>query len=315
MSLKPEDYANLEQRIGRLYLNQRQGMEEEHVEKVRRRANGFFHVDEGWSLHSFLRGGLRMFGLHRRGKNNAANLQIRHNEICSPQIPKTFDGFTLLHLSDLHLDISSRLTAVLTERLQDIDYDLCVITGDFRAKSLGPHDQALAQMAQVCEQLKGEIYGVLGNHDFIGMVPELEAMGVRMLLNESATVERDGERIYLAGIDDPHYYRMDNLEKASLQVPHEAFSILLSHAPAVYRWAAHADYDYMLCGHTHGGQVCLPGGKPVAYGARCPRHLGQGAWEYKTLKGYTSVGSGAAVVDVRFNCPPEITLHHFKREL
>jgi len=65
----------------------------------------------------------------------------------------------------------------------------------------------------------------------------------------------------------------------------------------------------MLCGHTHGGQICLPGGVPLLTDADCPRALARGAWKYHNLIGYTSVGAGSCIVDVRLNCPPEVTLH------
>ena len=101
-------------------------------------------------------------------------------------------------------------------------------------------------MAQVCAHIVGPIYGVLGNHDSIRMVPALGEMGVRMLLNEAETLERGGRRIHLVGIDDAHYYRLDNIEKAVSRLPDDEFSILLSHTPEIYRQAAHADFDLLL---------------------------------------------------------------------
>jgi len=80
-----------------------------------------------------------------------------------------------------------------------------------------PFDAALEGMAQVRSHLKGPVYGVLGNHDTIRMVPGLEEMGIRMLLNECETIVRDNERIHLAGIDDAHYHRVDNIEKGCLR--------------------------------------------------------------------------------------------------
>jgi len=145
------------------------------------------------------------------------------------------------------------------------------------------------------------------------MVPGLEAMGIRVLLNECETLVRGDQRIYLAGIDDAHYFRADNIEKASLPIPNGSFSILLSHTPEVYRQAAHADFNLMLSGHTHGGQICLPGSVPITLEAVLPRRMGSGAWQYHDMSGYTSVGAGSSVVPVRLNCPPEITLHRLRR--
>jgi hypothetical protein len=75
-------------------------------------------------------------------------------------------------------------------------------------------------------------------------------------------------RLFLAGIDDAHYFRGDNIEKAAAGIPNEGFSILLSHTPEIYRQAAHAGFDLLLSGHTLGGQICLLGGtNPARFGS------------------------------------------------
>ena len=199
------------------------------------------------------------------------------------------------------------------ELVQELRYDICLLTGDYRGKTWGPYEPSLAAMAEVCAALKGPVYGVLGNHDTICMVPGLEAMGVTMLINETEIIERGGARIHLAGVDDAHFYRMDNIEKVADQIPNEEFSILVTHTPEIYRQAAHADFDVLLSGHTHGGQICLPGGRPITLSAVLPRGLGRGAWRHHGMIGYTSTGTGSSIVPVRFNCPPEITLHELRR--
>jgi predicted MPP superfamily phosphohydrolase len=141
------------------------------------------------------------------------------------------------------------------------------------------------------------------------MLPHLETMGIRMLMNEAVVIDRDGAHLYLAGIDDAHFYRTDNIEKAAEHIPHDACSILLSHTPEIYRQAAHAGFHLLLSGHTHGGQICLPGGVAITLDSVLPRRLGAGSWRHHGMVGYTSVGAGSSVVSVRFNCPPEITLH------
>lgn len=299
----------LETRVGSLHLRQRQGIQRDHVTRVFGRGRNFFHIENWYSVHALMRLCMRLTGSYARGQRNAATIQIRHNRVALADLPAGFRGFTLLHLSDLHLDMSPPVVHGLLERLREVRYDLCVITGDFRARTYGDYWPAVDLMGRVRAQLSGPVYGVLGNHDFIEMVPGLEDLGIRILLNESVVLERGGDRLYLAGIDDPHYYRMDNLEKAAADIPEDAPAILLSHSPEIYRHAAHAGFALMLCGHTHGGQVCLPGGLPLTYNASCPRHLGRGPWRYQGLTGYTSVGCGVCVVDARFNCPPEISLH------
>jgi uncharacterized protein len=197
--------------------------------------------------------------------------------------------------------------------LGGLNYDLCILTGDYRGKTYGPYEATLAGMAKIRAALKEPVYGVLGNHDTICLVPGLEDMGIKVLLNECEEIERAGSRIYLAGIDDAHFYRVDNIEKAAAAMPQDQFAILLSHTPETYRQASHAGFDLLLAGHTHGGQICLPGGTPIILESVLPRSMGRGPWKYRGMAGYTSVGAGSCGVPVRFNCPPEITLHRLRR--
>ena len=200
----------------------------------------------------------------------------------------------------------------LIQLVEGMQYDLCVLTGDYRGKTFGPFEPALEGLAKVRAQLKEPIFGVLGNHDTIQMVPAMEAMGIAILLNECKTIARGDRHIYLAGIDDAHFYRVDNIEKAASEIPENGFSILLSHTPEIYRQAAHAGFDLLLSGHTHGGQICLPGSIPITLDSVLPRHMGSGPWKHRDMVGYTSVGVGTSVVPVRLNCLPEITLHHLQ---
>jgi predicted MPP superfamily phosphohydrolase len=213
----------------------------------------------------------------------------------------------------MHVDMNEAAMQHLIELVDGMQYDLCVLTGDYRGKTFGPFEAAMEGLATVRAHLKQPIYGVLGNHDTIQMVPAMEAMGIQTLLNECTTITRGNQRIYLAGIDDAHYFRVDDIEKAALPIPEGAFSILLSHTPEIYRQAAHANFNLMLSGHTHGGQLCLPGSIPIKLEAVLPRRMGAGAWQYHNMSGYTSVGAGSSVVAVRLNCPPEITLHYLRR--
>jgi uncharacterized protein len=146
----------------------------------------------------------------------------------------------------------------LTELLRDLAYDICVLTGDYRGGTFGPFEATLDGLARLRSHLKDPVYGVLGNHDTIRMVPGMEGMGIRMLLNECDTIARGDQRIHLAGIDAAHYFRADNIEKAAAQIPHDEFSILLSHTPEIYRQAAYAGFDLMLSGHTLAARSVCP---------------------------------------------------------
>jgi predicted MPP superfamily phosphohydrolase len=301
--------SKLEKRLGRRYARQRLGIERDHEAQIFGQGLNTFHIQNLPLSHTLIRGVLRATGLYWRGAKNAANVELRHVRFSFPALPQVFDGFTILHLSDLHADLCPPAMRRVAELVSGLDYDVCLITGDFRGPTCGPFVDSLQGTARIVETIKAPIYAVLGNHDTILMVPELEAMGVKMLLNETVCIERAGARIHIAGIDDAHFYRMDNIENVSQTVPQEEFSILISHTPEIYKQAAHAGFDLLLAGHTHGGQICLPGGIPITLDAVLPRSMGAGRWHYQDLAGYTSVGAGCSIVPVRFNCRPEVTLH------
>ena len=305
--------AKLEQRLGRVHAKQRLGIETAHEAQVFGQGINFFHIENWYSVHSVIRNTLKLAGLYERGKRNAERIVVRHNDVWFEQLPPLFDGFAILHISDMHVDMNEVAMRHLAELVSDLRYDVCVLTGDFRGKTFGPFEATLDGVSRVREHLKQPVYGVLGNHDTILMVPGLEAMGIRMLLNESEAILRDDQRIDIAGIDDAHFFRVDNIEKAASQIPDGEFSILLSHTPEIYRQAAHAEFNLLLSGHTHGGQICLPASIPITLDSVLPRRMGAGAWQYHNMIGYTSVGAGSSVVAVRFNCPPEITLHTLRR--
>lgn len=303
----------LEQRLGRTHARQRLGIESEVGQRIFGKGFNFFHPENWYSSHTLIKTTIRLSGMYGRGKRNACKIQVRDNTVNIPHLPEAFDGFTLLHLSDLHVDMYAPATLALIDRLGQLDYDLCVMTGDYRAQTHGDIGAAMDGMQQVMEVLDSPVYGVLGNHDSITMVPALESFGMQMLLNESAVIQQDGAQIYLSGVDDAHYFRVENIQKAAENVPATAASVMLSHTPEIYRQVAHAGFDLMLSGHTHGGQICLPGGIPLTLDSRCPRYVGKGPWRYYDMQGYTSVGSGTSIVNVRFNCFPEVTLHRLRR--
>jgi predicted MPP superfamily phosphohydrolase len=311
----PSNLLALQERIGRTHLRQRLGLEEDHeVFSFGRTGAHFFYPENWYSFHGFIRHSLRLVGLYERAQRNARTIRIVRNPLAVPGLPKPFEGLRILHLSDLHADLDLRITHAIAERVREVDYDLCVLTGDYRARTYGPFEPALEGLRAIRLQLKDPIYAILGNHDTIRLVPGLEAMGIRVLLNESVAIEQDGAALHLAGIDDAHYYQVHNIQQAVVGIPPDACALLLSHTPEVYRQAAHAGFRAMLCGHTHGGQICLPGGYAITWDARCPRRLASGPWTYAGMTGYTSVGSGSCMVSARINCPPEITVHELRRE-
>ena len=303
----------LRQRLDPVHARLRLGMEREHEAYAARRGLKHGYVRGQPVFKATIEAALRLSGMHRRGRANAANIVVRTHVVTSAGLPAEFDGFTILHLTDLHADLSIPAMTEAARLIGGLDYDLCVLTGDYRNRTYGPYQPCLEAMLPVLAAIQGDTHGILGNHDPVLLVPDLERLGVRMLLNENVAIARGGARLYLAGIDDPHLYRLDNIEKAAAGIPADAFSILLSHTPEVYRQAAHAGFDLMLSGHTHGGQICLPGGMPVILASALPRRMASGSWRHAGMVGYTSAGVGTCQVAARFNCPPEITLHRLRR--
>ena len=264
----------LEIRLGPLHARQRLGIERDHEAQVFGQGLTFFHLENSSWAEWIIRNVLKATGLYWRARQNAERILVKRNDMRFKTLPPLFEGFTILHISDLHVDMNEVAMNRLIELVRSMQYDVCVLTGDNRGRTFGPFQPALDGVARVGTHLKQPIYAVLGNHDTIQMVPGLEAMGIRVLLNECETIVRKDQRIYLAGIDDAHFFRVDNIEKAALSIPRGEFSILLSHTPEVYRQAAHANFDLMLSGHTHGGQICLPGGIPILLEADLPRAFG-----------------------------------------
>jgi predicted MPP superfamily phosphohydrolase len=304
---------HLEQRLGRLHARQRLGIEADHEAQVFGQGLNFVHFENWYSAHAVIRTVLKLSGLYWRGRRNAERVVLRNNDLRCPKLPAAFDGFTILHISDTHVDMNQRAMLRVGELVDGLRYGACVLTGDFRGKTFGNYEPALKGMARLMDHLKQPVFGVLGNHDTIQMLPGLEAMGIRMLQNECELIRRGEHVLYIAGVDDAHYFRMDNIEKAAEPIAEGAFAILLSHTPEIYRQAAHAGFDILLSGHTHGGQICLPGSIPITLESKLPRSMGSGSWRYGNMAGYTSVGAGSSLVAVRFNCPPEITLHRLCR--
>jgi predicted MPP superfamily phosphohydrolase len=324
--------AALEARLGAAVVRRRLALEHAHETRRRARAARMFPLENWHKTPALIRAGLRLSGLAGRTRRNARALAVRHNPVTLPRLPRAFDGYTIMQLSDLHIDLEPDFVDHLIAHVHALACDLCVLTGDYRARTFGRFDHTLAALARLRPAIAAPCVAVLGNHDSLRMVPAMEAMGYRVLLNEAVAIARGGApggahggayggayggsyggpALQLAGVDDAHHYRTDDVARAAEGLPRGDPAILLSHTPELYREAAGAGFDLFLCGHTHGGQLCLPGGVPVLIEARCPRRLARGAWRHGAMQGYTSPGAGASIVPARLNCPPEITLHRLR---
>jgi Predicted phosphohydrolases len=251
-----------------------------------------------------------MTGLWSHAHANCFNFRRVEQHWHLPGLPAAFDGFRLLQLSDLHLDVDPRLAPAIADAVKDCRHDALVITGDFRNTTDADPAPSMALLPTVLAASRAPRFGILGNHDFIEKVSPLEAAGLPILLNESAYLERDGAKLWICGVDDPHFYRTHDFATARSGVPAGDCAILLCHSPEVHAEAAEYGFALMLAGHTHGGQICLPGGRHLVCPTRgLPRRFVKGRWQSGSLQGYTSPGTGACGVAARLSCRPELSIH------
>lgn len=294
-------------------VSRRLDMERGHGKPVAGRSAPFAYF-ERWVLGPrVLRLLLQATGLYRRGQRNALRIEVNRQALCAARLPAALDGTRVLHLSDLHIDSSVRFEQALHDALQGLRFDLAVITGDLRFATHGNGEPALAAMDRLRPLLGDRALLVLGNHDSLSWVPRLEAGGYQVLVNEVAGFERQGKRLWIVGLDDAGYFGTADLPGALEKVPEGACTLVLSHAPEIVHDAALGRCDFVLCGHSHGGQINLPGGIALVTNSRCARRFCRGAWRLGPAQGYTSRGAGTSLLDVRFNCPPEVTLHRLQR--
>src|SRR3954466_9992974 len=187
---------NLVNRIGPEHVERRLKIEAEHEAQLFGQGLLYFNL-ENWRLAPrLIKWGLKFAGLYQRARRNADQIVVRRTSLPFSNLPSAFDGFTILHLSDLHADISEGAMRRLADIVGTLEYDICVLTGDYRGNTYGPFEKALQALGELRALLTVPLYGVLGNHDSLKMVPAMEAMGIRMLFNELEPIARGGSQIY-----------------------------------------------------------------------------------------------------------------------
>src|SRR5436305_1639994 len=297
-------------------LQPRIAVEEQFAATGRKYRNKpFLLKHERYWLRPLIKYGLKAVGLYGKGVQNALSPVVTRLRLEYANLPAAFDGFEILHLSDLHIDGVDGLAEALRPVLNSLRPDVCLITGDYRFEDFGPCDAVYPQMRKVVRDIRARYgtFAILGNHDMAEIATELEDMGVRMLINEAEAIERDGDALWLAGIDDPFDFRTDDLPGTLQQIPDRAFTVLLAHTPELYRQAAERGVDLYLCGHTHAGQIRFPIVGSIRHNADCPKEYSFGHWTQESMHGYTSAGVGCSALPIRFNCPPELVLIELRR--
>ncbi|MGF1450682.1 MAG: metallophosphoesterase [Opitutales bacterium] len=307
------DYDALARRLGEANLRKRL----EHEQGLNR---DVVKGRKGWRLRKqvnltvIARWTLMLTGLFDRGRRNLLQFSVERRDLFLPRLPEAFDGARILHLTDIHADCHPDLMPALISRVKGLagEFDICLNTGDFRNHDLGGFQTSTEMTRQLCEAIATQHVAVLGNHDFIEVVPELEQAGMRVLLNESIPWRREGEQVWLVGVDDSSRYNTDDFDRAMPDIPTGDCIILLSHGPDVFREAAQRGCDLQLSGHCHGGQIALPGGMPLVTRSFAPNRVCVGTWQQGSMLGHTSRGVGGTL-PVRFFCPPEIGLFTLRR--
>ena len=252
---------------------------------------------------------VRMTPIYAAGRRNALALKRVEFDLSFPALPPSFDGYRILHVSDPHLDYFPELAVAARDLLGDLEVDMLAVTGDIHGNHRAPIERSAGLLTEALAGIKvlGPRLAVLGNHDPADMVGVLEEVGFEVLVNRSLVLRRAGENLRVTGLDDVNSFYTE-AARAALHDHDDEFRIALVHSAEVADDADEAGYSLYLCGHTHGGQICLPGGRPVVTHLKRCRHAARGLWRQGGMTGYTSCGLGVSDLPVRFNTRGEIAL-------
>lgn len=269
---------------------------------------------EKYSFSNLVNATLKYSGLRRIGQDNTNSVIAKHRHIDIHNLPQSFNGYRILQISDPHFNGYAKSERNLIKAIESAEYELCILTGDYRFRSFGSIEKSIEGLAKIMNVVNTDVIAILGNHDSVQMVPHMEKLGIKVLLNEQCEILLNDEKLTFVGVDDPSYYRLHDIQRAC---GHSEFTqsdcaILLAHSPDLYKKASNLGFAAYLCGHTHGGQICLPGGVPIKTNTKAPRWTVSGEWNYQGMNGYTSVGVGTSIVEARFFCPPEIIVHELR---
>jgi len=241
----------------------------------------------------------------------ARDLQIAEFTVPVDRLPASFDGLRVALLADLHYGpfISRDYLRATIDQANALGAELILLGGDYvhyHAKYIAG---VMAEMSRLAAPLG--VYAVRGNHDNhaspIITTQEMIRYKIPQITNTGIWLTRGNERLRVCGVDDLRT-GFPNLKAALGDTKPEETALLLSHNPDFAETLTDSRVGLVLCGHTHGGQVCLPViGAPIV-----PSDYGQKYLYGPTAAPHTRVfvtrGVGAIFPPVRLNCPPEIAL-------
>ena len=182
------------------------------------------------------------------------SIAVRKYTIRISNLPQEYEGFTILHLSDLHSKWFGDEQKYLLKTINQEQFDLVAITGDLVNKT----DPKLEPGLELIKGLKDKpVFFVPGNHEWWSgykMREPLLSLGVHILENHSFKLKKGHKHLWLTGVDDPYSGR-DDLEKSLTNIDDDGPIILLAHAPEIFPKGVKSKIDLILVGHTHGGQI------------------------------------------------------------
>ena len=252
---------------------------------------------------------LKISGYYNKGYGNAKTIRVNELSLIFPNLPSAFHGFRILHLSDIHIDSMHGFASLIIDKIKDLQFDVCLLTGDYRRDISGSFSQILKPVKILSKYIQAPYgtFAVLGNHDTYMMAQYEKESGMELLINESVELIRDGKKILITGTDDPfNFYTESAL--LCLETRGYDFKIAIVHTSELAVAASENRYDLYLCGHTHGGQICLKDGFPLISHQFEGKQFNHGLWKVGKMTGYTSKGAGVSGIPVRFNCGAEVTI-------
>lgn len=259
---------------------------------------------------------LKLTGYYRIGIGNAMHNVINEVVVEIEDLDYELEGYRILHLSDLHFDTIKGTEDFITDKIKDLKYDLCAITGDYRKKESGASSHIIPSFQKLIKNIHAEdgIYAVLGNHDSYMMVEYEDQLGpLQFLVNETIELKKGSQNIGICGTDDPFSYYTDKAMLA-LQKCEGDVKIALVHTSELHDIASESNFDLYLCGHTHAGQICLPSGKPLITHQSDGKNFYKGLWKSGNMHGYTSSGCGVSGIPIRFNTFGEVVILELRKK-
>ncbi len=227
-----------------------------------------------------------------------------------PGLGSAWKGFRIVQITDLHLEPLAvpGLLKTTVDMINGLKPDLVVMTGDYITHTAAD----LVHLAEPLADLKvpGGVFACNGNHDLWAGVSKVSKAlgehGVKYLINSGVGFQRQNDSLWVAGLDSV-WGGSPRLTKALAGKPAQAPSVVLMHEPDYADLISRSVQPILqLSGHTHGGQVCLPGGHPLRLPAWGKKYA-KGLFNVGNIQLYVSRGIGCLDVPVRFACPPEIT--------